>query len=274
MLKIKNIISITILCLAASTSSFAEDKIVAKYNGKNLYESEAEQKLKTLLGGELPEGKKKFSELNTEMQKNFISEMLNHKIAEDAMKNSPIIKTDSYKNHLQSAHDQAAIALFLQHHAKSKIKDQDIKKEYSNFIKTLKDNDELKVSHILVKDEAEAKKIYKDITNEKTTFAQAAKDYSIDNTKATSGEIGYLTKGQGIDPAFEKAAYSLKKGQMSKPVHTSFGWHIIKVDDIRKQKIPTFEEIKAQLEQKLMMEHHQQHIKKLTKDANTEVLVK
>jgi parvulin-like peptidyl-prolyl isomerase len=99
-----------------------------------------------------------------------------------------------------------------------------------------------RVSHILVATEAEADRIRAEATPE--NFAQLARENSTDTTtKANGGDLGALVKGQFV-PEFDKAAFALKDGEISQPVKTQFGWHIITVDTTPARTTP-FSEAKA-----------------------------
>ncbi len=74
-------------------------------------------------------------------------------------------------------------------------------------------------------------------------FATLAKEKSKDPGAADGGDLGYFTKDQMV-PEFSDAAFKLDKGQISDPVHTQFGWHIIKVEDKRTKPTPTFDQVK------------------------------
>ncbi len=91
--------------------------------------------------------------------------------------------------------------------------------------------EEIRASHILVKTEEEANKIYDEIFNGKD-FATAASEYSECPSGANGGDLGFFSKGMMVKP-FEDAAFALKKYVLSKPVKTQFGWHLIIVTDKR-----------------------------------------
>ena len=78
-------------------------------------------------------------------------------------------------------------------------------------------------------------------------FATLAKEKSKDPGGADGGDLGYFTKDQMV-PEFAAVAFKLDKGQISDPVKTQFGWHIIKVEDKRIKPTPTFEQVKAQID--------------------------
>ena len=80
-------------------------------------------------------------------------------------------------------------------------------------------------------------------------FAKVAQEVTEDPSgKANGGDLGYFTKEQMV-PEFSDVAFKLDKGQISDPVKTQFGWHVIKVEDKRTKPVPTFDEVKQQIEQ-------------------------
>jgi len=89
----------------------------------------------------------------------------------------------------------------------------------------------VKASHILVKEEAEAKQILLKV-KAGDDFAKLAKTYSICPSGNNGGDLGYFGKGDMVKP-FEDACFKAKKGDVVGPVKTQFGWHVIKVTDIK-----------------------------------------
>ena len=88
---------------------------------------------------------------------------------------------------------------------------------------------QVRASHILVKTEEEALKLKEEIENGKS-FAQIAKEVSLCPSGQNGGDLGYFTKGQMVKP-FEDAAFSMKTGEISNPVQTQFGYHLIQLTD-------------------------------------------
>ena len=89
----------------------------------------------------------------------------------------------------------------------------------------------VKARHILVNSEAEAIQIKKAI-DEGGSFTYYAQKYSLCPSGKNGGDLGYFGKGQMVKP-FEDAAFELSVGQVSEPIKTEFGWHLIEVDDKR-----------------------------------------
>ena len=89
----------------------------------------------------------------------------------------------------------------------------------------------INASHILVKTESEANVLLYDINHGKS-FENVAKEHSLCPSGKKGGNLGWFSKGQMVKE-FEIAAFALKKGEISKPVKTQFGWHLIRVDDVK-----------------------------------------
>ena len=103
---------------------------------------------------------------------------------------------------------------------------------FGDFINPNLDVTEVRASHILVKTRPEAVKIRKEIVNGDISFEDAAEKYSLCPSSANGGDLGYFKRGQMVQP-FSDVAFDLKVGQISDPVGTKFGWHLIKVVDKR-----------------------------------------
>lgn len=124
-----------------------------------------------------------------------------------------------------------------------------------------------KASHILVSDLKEANIIRKDI-KKGGDFAKVAKEKSMDpGTKDNGGELGEFTSGQMV-PEFDKAIAKLKVGEISEPIQTNYGYHVIKLED---KKQLDFKDVKPQIEQKVQQEKFGDYIKDLQKKAKIKV---
>lgn len=122
--------------------------------------------------------------------------------------------------------------------------------------------DTVTASHILVSDEKTAEEVEQKLKNG-ADFAQLAKEYSIDTaTKDSGGDLGTFTHGQ-MDPDFEKAAFALKPGEISKPVKTKYGYHIIKVTDKKIMPQQTFDQVKDEIKTNLLTQKKQSEYQKI-----------
>ncbi len=121
--------------------------------------------------------------------------------------------------------------------------------------------EERRASHILVEDDADAEQTLADIRERLQageSFADLAKEFSVDTVSAKEGgDLGYA--GRGVyDEAFEEALFALEEGEVSGPVKTSFGVHLIRLDDVRRSEVPPLAEIEQQLRNELARERAQE----------------
>jgi peptidyl-prolyl cis-trans isomerase C len=135
---------------------------------------------------------------------------------------------------------------YFEEQVRKKISDEEARKFYDDRIKQVKTGTEIKASHILVKTEDLAKEIYEKIAHGADFSEMAGKHSEDPGSKTKGGTLGYFGKGQMV-PAFETAAFQLEVGEISLPVKSRFGWHLIKVEDRRERKPPAFEAVKNQI---------------------------
>ena len=145
-------------------------------------------------------------------------------------------------------------------------------KVYDEAVKQMTNEEEVHARHILVPTEEEAKAILAELKNG-ADFATLAKEKSKDPGAAEGGDLGYFTKDQMV-PEFAEVAFKLDKGQISDPVKTQFGWHIIKVEDKRIKPTPTFEQVKPQIDNYIAHRAQAELVDNLRKPANVERLDK
>ncbi len=146
---------------------------------------------------------------------------------------------------------------------KAKVTDKEVKEYYDKHKSEFMQPEQVRARHILVKVPANATKKQWEEAKKKAleiraklvkgeSFAKLAQKYSDDpGSKARGGDLGYFRKGQMV-PEFEKAAFALKKGEISQPVKTTFGYHIIKLEDKKPAKQRSFNEVKQEIRQKLL----------------------
>lgn len=130
------------------------------------------------------------------------------------------------------------------------VTDEEMKTYFQENKDSFDQKEQVKASHILVKDEATAKKVKEELKKGKD-FAELAKEYSTDSSNAVKGgDLGYFGKGEMAEE-FEKAAFALEVDAISEPVKTEFGYHIIKLVDKKAAKAAEFDDHKEEIKELL-----------------------
>lgn len=162
--------------------------------------------------------------------------------------------TDSFKSQMELARQTLLIReLFADYEKKNPVTDAMLKAEYDKFA-AANGGKEYKARHILVEKEADAKNIIASL-KKGGKFEDIAKKQSKDTgSGANGGDLDWANPTSYV-PEFSEAMMKLNKGQLSEtPVKTQFGYHVIRVDDIRDIKLPAFEEVKPQIAQQMQQE--------------------
>src|SRR5262249_44541302 len=140
--------------------------------------------------------------------------------------------------------------------------DEAMHKLYDDTAKTIQPEDEVHARHILLETEDQAKKAY-DRVKGGEDFAKVAKELSKDPGSSDGGDLGWFTKDRMVKE-FADAAFAMKPGEISPPVKSQFGWHVIKVEDRRTKPVPTFDQVKPQIANYLTRKSQQDLILKLS----------
>ena len=253
---------IAALALVAAPIARAEDDpVVARVNGTDVKQSDlamAEEDLGSNIPQMTPEAKKDY--LIT-----FVGDMLLVAKAAEAKK---ISDTDDFKRKAAYTRTKLLMETLLQSEAKAAINDAAMKKVYDEAIGQMKKEPEVRARHILVETEDEAKAVVAEL-KKGADFAELAKAKSKDPGSADGGDLGYFTKDQMV-PEFSEVAFKLDKGQLSDPVKSQFGWHVIKVEDKRERQPPEFDKVKDQLESYLVRRSQAELITKLRAEGKIE----
>jgi len=132
-----------------------------------------------------------------------------------------------------------------------------LRTRYETYLKEKPPHQEVRARHILLASEAEAKSVIAEL-NKGADFAALAKQHSTDPNAASDVDLGYSSRDDMVSemgPEFADAVFSISLGQYSKtPIKSRFGWHVIKVEDRRLSKPPSFEEAREQLSRDLAHE--------------------
>ena len=167
--------------------------------------------------------------------------------------------------------DKTLLDAYLEQEAKKAVTPEAARKLYDETAKSVTPDQEVRARHILVESEDEAKQAATRVKGGED-FAKVAGELSKDpGSKTDGGDLGFFTKDRMVEP-FAEAAFKLEPGQVSEPVKSQFGWHVIKVEDRRSKPVPSFDEMKDQVETYLARKAQQDLIVGLRKDAKIERL--
>ena len=174
------------------------------------------------------------------------------------------------KRRLAFDRNRLLMEALLQDAARAAVSDEAEHNVYDEAVKQMPAEEEVHARHILLPTEDEAKAVLADL-KKGGDFAAAAKEKSKDPAAAEGGDLGYFTKDQMV-PEFSAVAFKLGKGELSEPVKTQFGWHIIKVEDKRIKPTPSFDQVKTQIDNYIAHRAQAALVDKLRSGANIERL--
>ena len=150
--------------------------------------------------------------------------------------------------------------------------DELVSSAYQSLTDQLKGSLEYNASHILVNEEDQAKNILKDL-NEGKDFDDLAKKYSVGPTAKNGGKLNWFDLSTMV-PEFSTALMVLSEGDVSQPVKTKFGWHVIKLNETREKKIPSLEKVRPQLVQNLRQRKINDYLNSLNQNSEINFLRK
>jgi peptidyl-prolyl cis-trans isomerase C len=216
------------------------DKVVAKVQGVEIHESDLAM-AEDDMGQQV---EKLQGDAKRDALVGYLADVIIMSKAADAKK---ITEQKEFKNRVAFIRNKLAMEMLLIDEGKAAATDAAMKKVYEEAVAKSGPEQEVHARHILVPTEDEAKAVLAEI-KKGTDFAELAKQKSKDpGAAAEGGDLGYFSKDQMV-PEFAEVAFKLNKGDVSDPVKTQFGWHIIKVEDKRNKPVPTFDQVKDQIE--------------------------
>ncbi|VAW16458.1 Foldase protein PrsA precursor [hydrothermal vent metagenome] len=198
-----------------------------------------------------------------------VSVMIDMKLMANAARKLELNKTDLFKRRENYLIERALRRAYFASEIGPQANEEKVRAAYKEFAATFKPQEELRASHILVATRDDAEKIKAELEAGRP-FADLAKEKSTGPSGPKGGDLGYFTRGRMIKE-FEDAAFALKVGEISDPVKTKFGWHIIKLTDRRQSAPPKFEQVARELSQKLMVGAFDKTIRDLKQTADITV---
>src|SRR5688572_26869220 len=208
---------------------------------------------------------------NAERQQAVRDELVNREILAQAAAKRGLDKNADIQAQMDMARQAVLVRALFENEVKTHpITDADLQKQYEQFKGSMGTN-EYKVAHILVDKEEDAKAITEQLKKNPADFAKIAKERSKDpGSKENGGDLDWGPSARYVKP-FADAVTTQPKGQISAaPVKTDFGYHIIRVDDVRPLKVPEFSEVKEQFRQRAQQQQIQRMVVDLRQKAKIE----
>jgi peptidyl-prolyl cis-trans isomerase C len=251
------------MLFAAVPARSQDDPVIAKVNGVEIRQSDLAMAEEDLAQNIPPQ-------IQGDAKKDYLVAYLTDVIlVAKAAEAKKVQDTKDFKARLTYNRNKLLMESMLQSEAKAAVTPEATKKVYDDALKQMGDEQEVRARHILVPTEDEAKAILAEL-KKGTDFAELAKQKSKDpGAAAEGGDLGWFGKEQMV-PEFAETAFKLDKGQVSDPVKTQFGWHIIKVEDKRTKPVPEFDKVKDQIETYVMRKAQAEYIGKLREGAKIE----
>ena len=266
------------LLLVAAGPVAAQDKdpLIATVNGTEIHQSDlavAEEE-----AGQLPP-------MSPDAKKDYLVQFMADMIlVSKAAEAKKMGDGADFKRKIAFARNKLLMEQLLQSVGKEALTDEATHKVYDDAVKQLGEQQEVHARHILIRaapgDEKAGKEAEDKIKavivrlTKGEDFAKVASDVTEDPSgKANGGDLGYFSKEQMV-PEFSDTAFKLEKGQISEPVKTQFGWHVIKVEDKRAKAVPKFEEVKPQIESYVTRKAQAELVTKLRAEAKIEKMYK
>ena len=250
------------LAQAAAPAAVQGDPVLAKVNGQPIHLSDLKDAAQTLP----PNARGMPEQVLFPM---LLDQLIDGRALLIEARKTGLDKDPEVLRQTKAAADQVLQSAMLSKQVGPSITEAAVKARYDQEIAGKPGAEEVHAKHILVDNEADAKKIIADL-GKGGDFAALAKQYSKDTTAAAQGgDLGFFKKDEMV-PEFATAAFALQPGQVSQtPVHTQFGWHVIQVIERRQAPAPTFEQSQDELRQKLIHEG----VKKAVAQARADVTV-
>lgn len=200
-----------------------------------------------------------------------LSVLIDMKVMAGAAKTAGMDQTPLFAQRLRYLEERALRRAYFAQEIAGAVTEEAVRADYDAYTAQFTPQDEIRASHILVESEEEANAIKAELDGG-ADFAAIAKEKSIDpGSGANGGDLGFFGKGMMVQP-FEEAAFALAEaGDVSAPIQSQFGWHIIKLAEKRQSQPPTFEQVAPQLQQQVLMRTFSEKVEELMSGVEIDI---
>lgn len=196
--------------------------------------------------------------------------LIDMKVMSKAARDAGMDQTEIFAQRKEYLEERALRRAYFAEAIAASVTEEAVRAEYDAYVEAFQPVDEVRASHILVETEQEANDLKAQIDGG-ADFATLAREHSIDPGAANGGDLGFFGKGMMVQP-FEEAAFGLAEaGDVSAPVQSQFGWHIIKLTEKRQSAPPPFEQVAPQIQNQLLMQTFTEKVDELMSGLEIEI---
>ncbi|MFD1254694.1 Putative peptidyl-prolyl cis-trans isomerase Cbf2 precursor [Devosia equisanguinis] len=196
--------------------------------------------------------------------------LIDMKVMSGAAKAAGMDQTALFAQRLKYLEERALRRAYFADAIAGAVTEEAVRAAYDAYVADFKPEDEIRASHILVESEDKAKELKAQLDGG-ADFATLARENSIDPGAANGGDLGFFGPGMMVKP-FQDAAFALANpGDISEPVQSQFGWHIIKLEEKRQSSPQPFEQVASQLQQQVLMQTFTKKVDELMSGVTIDV---
>jgi peptidyl-prolyl cis-trans isomerase C len=247
---------------AAPAAPAAQDPVLARVDGEEIRRSDVQTAI-----GELPPELRSAPE--SVLSPLVIDQMITQKALVAAARAQKLQDQPEVQARIKRAEEQELQQALLRQEISPKLTDEALRARYARDVAGKPGEEEVHARHILVANEADAKKVEAEVRKPGADFAAIARSRSTGPGTEQGGDLGFFKKADMV-PEFAEAAFAMKQGEISQPVRSPFGWHVIKVEARRTAEAPSFEDSLETLRQAAFDETVQDTVNRVRASAKVE----
>lgn len=250
------------------------DTVIAEVGGEKIFKSDVDKKLLEVFEGydrnvKAPE----INSLPKEVLEILAKEIYFEKELDKLAKKAKSSHSKETKEKIKESKAKIIRQAYIDSLLAEEVNEQVVKERYVELTNNIEGKKEYRISHIVVRDKNEAEKFVQELKAKSVKFGDLARKYSIDKDSAENeGDLGYVLEDNMMREIFEGIS-NLKAGEISAPIHTRFGWHVVKMAEIRDARILPFESIKDAIRNQLLQDKIGEINSRITKDVTVKILV-
>ncbi len=259
----KYLLALSLMVVGASVSLAAVE--LAKVNGRPITSKDLKQSL-----GAMSEGQRKSLLEDKNSRRQVLLNVIDQEILAQQAEKEKLDQDQDYKEALALFKKQYLANRILSKNLTSKLSEAAAKKYYEAN-KTTFSTDEVHAQHILVKEEAEAKKLLAEVKKPDADFQAVAEKNSIDpSAKHNRGDLGFFTRDKMVKE-FAEPVFLAEKGAIIGPLRTAFGYHIVKIIERKTGRLPGYDEVEIKVKNALQAEVIQSYVESLKKNSKIQI---